>query len=151
MIRINELVGMMVPALLLLIDCCFCPSRGTERESVFGETAEASHRASADKTGTLRVARSIVQVTSLGENDNCGMRNSRDRFSSILDIVPVGPTTDHRHTKTRVSKNNVKSLPSTIAQSICGGPHPCRLDGALGPSYSSSPFRDCTEAFYPVL
>ena len=27
--------------------------------------------------------------------------------------------------------------------------HAKQLDGALGPSYSSSPFRDCTEAFYP--
>jgi putative transposase len=26
------------------------------------------------------------------------------------------------------------------------GPHPCRFDGALGPPYSSSPFRNCTEA-----
>ena len=43
-----------------------------------------------------------------------------------------------------------KSLPATISQSILVGPHPCRLDGALDPSYSSSPFRDCTEAFYPA-
>src|SRR5260370_41461237 len=40
-----------------------------------------------------------------------------------------------------------ESLSSTIAQSICGGPRPCRLDGALGPSYSSSPHRNCSEAF----
>src|SRR5260370_32541279 len=43
-----------------------------------------------------------------------------------------------------------KSLPATISQSILVGPHPCRLDGALDPSYSSSPFRACTEAFYPA-
>ena len=43
-----------------------------------------------------------------------------------------------------------KSLPPTIAQSILVGPHPCRLDGALGPSYSSSPFRNRSEAFYPA-
>jgi transposase InsO family protein len=43
-----------------------------------------------------------------------------------------------------------KSLPATIAHSILVGPHPCRLDGALDPSYSSSPCRDCTEAFSPA-
>src|SRR5271166_432459 len=43
-----------------------------------------------------------------------------------------------------------KSLPATMSRSILVGPHPCRLDGALGPSYSSSPFRNCTEAFYPA-
>jgi formate hydrogenlyase transcriptional activator len=43
-----------------------------------------------------------------------------------------------------------KSLPATISQSILVGPHPCRLDGALDPSYSSSPCRDCTEAFHPA-
>jgi hypothetical protein len=44
----------------------------------------------------------------------------------------------------------VNSLPASISHSILVGPHPCRLDGALGPSYSSSPFRDCSEAFYPA-
>ena len=43
-----------------------------------------------------------------------------------------------------------KSLPATISQSILVGPYPCRLDGALGPSYSSSPFRNRSEAFYPA-
>jgi hypothetical protein len=38
-----------------------------------------------------------------------------------------------------------KLLSVTISHSILVGPDPCRLDGALGPSYSSSPFRDCTE------
>jgi VIT1/CCC1 family predicted Fe2+/Mn2+ transporter len=28
-----------------------------------------------------------------------------------------------------------------VSHSILVGPYPCRLDGALGPSYSSSPFR----------
>ena len=39
-----------------------------------------------------------------------------------------------------------ESLPATIAQSIRGGPHPCRLAGALGASNPPSPFRHCTEA-----
>jgi len=39
-----------------------------------------------------------------------------------------------------------ESLPATIAQSIRGGPHPCRLAGALGASNPPSPFRNCTEA-----
>src|SRR5271169_7208572 len=38
-----------------------------------------------------------------------------------------------------------ESLPATIAQSIRGGPHPCRLAGALGASNPPSPFRNCTE------
>ena len=40
-----------------------------------------------------------------------------------------------------------KSLPATSAQSILVGPRPRRLDGALDPSYSSSPFRNRSEAF----
>ena len=39
-----------------------------------------------------------------------------------------------------------ESLPATIAESIRVGPRPCRLDGALGASNSSAPFRNCTEA-----
>jgi hypothetical protein len=39
-----------------------------------------------------------------------------------------------------------ESLPAMIAQSIRGGPHPCRLAGALGASNPPSPFRNCTEA-----
>src|SRR5260370_20008868 len=39
-----------------------------------------------------------------------------------------------------------ESLPATIAQSIRGGPHPCRLAGALGASNPPSPFRNFTEA-----
>jgi hypothetical protein len=39
-----------------------------------------------------------------------------------------------------------ESLPATIAQSIRGGPHPCRLAGALGAPNPPSPFRNCTEA-----
>ena len=38
-------------------------------------------------------------------------------------------------------------LPATIAQSLRMGLHPCRLDGALGASNSSAPFRNCTDAF----
>ena len=37
-----------------------------------------------------------------------------------------------------------ESLPATIAEFIRVGPHPCRLDGALGASNSSAPFRNCT-------
>ena len=33
-----------------------------------------------------------------------------------------------------------------ISHSVLVGPYPCRLDDALGPSYSSSPFRNRTEA-----
>jgi len=39
-----------------------------------------------------------------------------------------------------------ESLPATIAESIRVGPHLRRLDGALGASNSSAPFRNCTEA-----
>jgi hypothetical protein len=38
-----------------------------------------------------------------------------------------------------------ESLPATISDSIREGPHPGRLDGALGASNSSAPFRSCTE------
>jgi hypothetical protein len=37
-------------------------------------------------------------------------------------------------------------LPATIPQSMRVGPDPGRLDGALGASNSSAPFRNCTEA-----
>src|SRR5271167_2362282 len=40
-----------------------------------------------------------------------------------------------------------ESLPATSAESIRLGPYPCRLDGALGASNSSAPFRNRTEAF----
>jgi hypothetical protein len=39
-----------------------------------------------------------------------------------------------------------ESLPATISESIRVGRHPGRLDGALGASNSSAPFRNCTEA-----
>ena len=39
-----------------------------------------------------------------------------------------------------------ESLPPPIPQSIRVGPDPRRLDGALGPSNSFAPFRNCTEA-----
>ena len=39
-----------------------------------------------------------------------------------------------------------ESLPATIEQSTRVGPHPRRLDDALGASNSSAPFRNCTEA-----
>jgi hypothetical protein len=42
-----------------------------------------------------------------------------------------------------------ESLPAAISHSLLVGPYPFRLDGALGPSYSSAPFRNCTEACYP--
>jgi hypothetical protein len=41
----------------------------------------------------------------------------------------------------------VKSLTATIAEFMRVGPHPRRLDGALGTSYSSAPFRNRSEAF----
>jgi hypothetical protein len=40
-----------------------------------------------------------------------------------------------------------ESLPASIPQFIRVGPHPRRLDGALGASNSSASFRNCTEAF----
>ena len=40
-----------------------------------------------------------------------------------------------------------ESLPATIAQSTRVGPHPRRLDGALGASNSFAPIRNRTEAF----
>src|SRR6266550_7547899 len=41
---------------------------------------------------------------------------------------------------------NRESFSATIAESIRVGPRPCRLDGALGASNSSAPFRNYTEA-----
>ena len=64
-------------------------------------------------------------------------RSWRGPFRSRGIASPQTPTPDR------------ESLPATIAKSIRLGPHPCRLDGALDPSYSSSPCRDCTEALYP--
>jgi len=39
------------------------------------------------------------------------------------------------------------SLTTTIAEFMHIGPHPRRLNGTLGTSNSSAPFRNCTEAF----
>src|SRR5438046_4878410 len=46
----------------------------------------------------------------------------------------------------QASAPDLESLPATIPQFIRVGPHPCRLDGALGRSNSSAPFRNRTEA-----
>jgi hypothetical protein len=59
---------------------------------------------------------------------------------------PVVPTWRRPFPRCRVPSAQTpapdrKSLPATIAQSILVGPRPCRLDGALDPSYSSSPCR----------
>src|SRR5207237_4950057 len=40
-----------------------------------------------------------------------------------------------------------ESLPATIAESMHLGPHPRRLDSALGTSHSPAPFRNRSEAF----
>src|SRR5438552_6308546 len=45
----------------------------------------------------------------------------------------------------QASAPDLESLPATIPQFIRVGPHPCRLDGALGTSNSSAPFRNRTE------
>src|SRR5271169_499548 len=62
-------------------------------------------------------------------------RSWRRPFRSRGIASPQTPTPDR------------ESLPATIAESIRLGPHPCRLDGALGASNSSAPFRNRTEAF----
>ena len=64
---------------------------------------------------------------------------------------PVVPTWRRPFPRCRVPSAQTlapdrKSPPASISHSILVGPHPCRLDGALDPSYSSSPFRNCTEA-----
>ena len=64
---------------------------------------------------------------------------------------PVVPTWRRPFPRCRVPSAQTpapdrESLPPTIAQSILVGPHPCRLDGALGPSSPPSPFRNCAEA-----
>lgn len=61
-------------------------------------------------------------------------RTWRRPFHSCGVASPQAPTPDR------------ESLPATIAESIRVRPHPCRLDGALGASNSSAPFRNCTEA-----
>jgi hypothetical protein len=61
-------------------------------------------------------------------------RSWRRPFRSRGIASPQTPTPDR------------ESLPATIAQSIRVGPHPCRLDGALGASNSSAPVRNRTEA-----
>jgi len=67
---------------------------------------------------------------------------------------PVAPTWRRPFPHCRVPSAQTpaprKSLPASISHAILVGPHPCRLDGALDPSYSSFPFRDCSEAFYPA-
>ena len=65
---------------------------------------------------------------------------------------PVVPTRRRPFPRCRVPSSQTptpdpESLPTPISQSILVGPHPCRLDGALDPSYSSSPFRNRSEAF----
>jgi hypothetical protein len=62
-------------------------------------------------------------------------RTWRRPFHSCGVASPQAPTPDR------------ESLPATIAESICVGPHPCRLDGAPSASNSSAPFCNCTEAF----
>jgi hypothetical protein len=69
---------------------------------------------------------------------------------------PVVPTWRRPFPRCRVPSSQTptpdpESLPTPISHSVLVGPHPGRLDDALGPSYSSSPFRNCSEAFYPVL
>ena len=64
---------------------------------------------------------------------------------------PIVPTWRRPFPRCRVPSSQTptpdpESLPTPISQSILVGPHPCRLDGALDPSYSSSPFRNRSEA-----
>src|SRR5208283_3305097 len=61
-------------------------------------------------------------------------RTGRGPFRSCRVASPQAPTPDR------------ESLPATSAQSTPVGPHPRRLDGALGASNPSAPFRNCTEA-----
>src|ERR1700730_10524363 len=61
--------------------------------------------------------------------------SGRRPFLSCGVASPQAPTPD------------CESLPATIAESTLVGPHPCRLDGALGASDSSASFRNRTEAF----
>jgi hypothetical protein len=62
-------------------------------------------------------------------------RTWRSPVHSCRVASPQAPTPDR------------ESLPATIAQSIRVGPHPGRLDGALGATNSSAPLRNCAEAF----
>src|SRR5260370_28921930 len=69
---------------------------------------------------------------------------------------PVVPTWRRPFPRCRVPSAqtpalNRKSLPATFAQSILLASHPCRLDGALDPSSSSSHSRDCTHASQPPI
>ena len=102
---------------------------------------------------------------------NCYFAHNSLRFSVLLPFFnasfprPFHPLNRHpnpvastwrrpfphcRVSSTKTPAPDRKSLPATISHAILVGPHPCRLDGALGPSYSSSSFRNCTEAFYPA-
>src|SRR6266702_1281902 len=62
-------------------------------------------------------------------------RSWRRPFHSCGVPYPQAPTSD------------LESLPTTIAEFMHLGPHPRRLDGALGASHSSAPFRNRSEAF----
>ena len=64
---------------------------------------------------------------------------------------PVVPTWRRPFPRCRVPSSQTptpdpESLPTPISHAVLVGPRPCRLDDALGPSYSSSPFRNRTEA-----
>jgi hypothetical protein len=61
-------------------------------------------------------------------------RTWRRPFHSCGVASPQTPTLDR------------EPLPATIPQSMRVGPHPGRLDGAVGASDSSAPFPNCTEA-----
>jgi hypothetical protein len=74
---------------------------------------------------------------------NASSRSPFDPFNRRPDpVVPTWrPFPRCRVPSARTPAPDRKSLPATIAQSILVGPRPCRLDGALDPSYSSSPCR----------
>ena len=62
-------------------------------------------------------------------------RSWRRPFPSCGVLYPQAPTLDR------------EAIPATIAEFMHLGPHPRRLDGALGTSHSSAPFRNRSEAF----
>jgi hypothetical protein len=62
-------------------------------------------------------------------------RSWRRPFPSCGVPYPQAPTVDR------------ESIPATIAEFMRLGPHPRRLDGALGTSHSLAPFRNRSEAF----
>src|SRR5205823_14831278 len=62
-------------------------------------------------------------------------RSWRCPFHSCRVPYPQAPTLDR------------ESIPATIAEFVHLGPHPRRLDGALGASHSPAPCRNRSEAF----